>query len=181
MPAPHPQERIFIMTKIKLNLHDLLVDALGGETTHIPATVEISELLDFNDVHDGELDLDDLLYENRLIAHVWSTEDVRSVRADLDDDQAWKVLQYLDRHVDSERGITWERVEQVAYDMFGSGSLKRVERCDQLLRDYSDDLRESNLIDLLADAMHWCQAKGEDFDKSLELARTHHVAEVPSK
>lgn len=168
------------MTKIKLNLHDLLVDALGGETTHIPATVEVSELLDFNDVHQGELDLDDLLYENRLIAHVWSTEDVRSVRADLNDEQCWQVLQYLDRNIDSERGISWERVEQVANDMFGAGNINRVERCDEVLREYGDDLREANLIDFLTDAMHWCQAKGEDFDKKLELARSHFGAEATS-
>jgi hypothetical protein len=166
------------MTKIKLNLHDLLVNALGGETTHIPATIDVSELLDFNDIYESELDIDDLLHDNRLVAHVWSIDDVRSIRPDLNDDQAWVVLQRVWKDLDSARGITWEDIEQAAYDLFGSSGPKRIERCDKAIAAYNDDLPESNLIDFMADAMHWCKAKGHNFAERLEMARAHFDAET---
>jgi hypothetical protein len=55
---------------------------------------------------------------------------------------------------------------------------RRVDRCDAALRHYSDDGQCSGLIDLLADAMHWCDATGEDFHYALCLASTHYVAEL---
>jgi hypothetical protein len=55
---------------------------------------------------------------------------------------------------------------------------QRVTRCDAALRRYSDDGVFSNLIDLLADAMHWCDATGEDFHYALCLAAKHYVAEL---
>ncbi len=166
------------MTKIKLKLHDLLVDAVGGETSHIPATVEVSELLDFNDAFHGEVDLEDLLSENRLIAQIWGVEDVRSIRPELNDDQAWDVLQQIEKNFDGNRGVTWDMIERTAYDLFGTSPAKRVERCDDAVSAYNDDLPESNLIDFLADAMHWCRAKGFDFNAKLELARAHFDAEA---
>lgn len=169
------------MTKIKLNLHALLTQALGGETTHIPATIDVSELLDFNDIYESEQDLSDLLHHNRLIADVWSIKDVRSVRPDLNDDQAWSVLQRVEHYLDSNSGITRESVEQAAHDLFGSRNAHRIERCNKAIVGYSDDLPESNLIDLMADAMHWCKANGHDFDKKLELARTHFDAETTTE
>lgn len=168
------------MTKIKLNLHDLLVQALGGETTTIPATVDVTELLEFNDVYETDQDIDDLLRDNRMIAHIWTTEDVRSVRPDLTDDQAWTVLQHVEESLDSSMGIDWDTIERASYDLFGPGTASRVERCEAAIQGYSDDLPESNLIDLMADAMHWCKAKGQDFESLLASARTHFDTEAPN-
>jgi hypothetical protein len=169
------------MTKIKLNLHDIFVDALGGETTYIPASVEVSEILDLSDLDTYEQDLGDLLFENQLIAHIWSVQDVKSIRPDLNDDQAWTVLQRIEEVVDRDQGITWDDLERTSYDLFGTGSTQRIERCDRAIVAYNDDLPELNLIDLLADAMHWCQAKGQDFEATLAMARTHCESETPSK
>jgi hypothetical protein len=91
------------------------------------------------------------------------------------------VLELIERHLDPARGITCDSVVQAAYDLFGSGDRKRVERCDSAIKAYNDDLPESNLIDFLADALHWCKAKGHDFDKKLEMARNHFDAETPSE
>ena len=44
---------------------------------------------------------------------------------------------------------------------------ERVERCRKALTGYSDDDRFLSLIDFLADAMHWCDANGEDFHYAL--------------
>jgi hypothetical protein len=59
-----------------------------------------------------------LLAKRRHVAVIWSTEDVQNVRPDLDDDQAWDVLQECrDRH-DCEFGFTWTLIEVVANEMF---------------------------------------------------------------
>jgi hypothetical protein len=54
---------------------------------------------------------------------------------------------------------------------------RRVERCDLALRYYSGDGLVTSLIDLLADARHWCDATGEDFEEILCLAGKHYAAE----
>jgi hypothetical protein len=66
------------------------------------------------------IDIHALLAERRQIAHIWSIEDVHQVRPDLDVDQAWHVLQDVDRHNDSELGITWLTLEMAAEDLFGN-------------------------------------------------------------
>ena len=55
---------------------------------------------------------------------------------------------------------------------------QRVDRCDAVLRHYSDDGVFTSLIDFLADARHWCDATGEDFHYALCLAGKHYVAEL---
>ena len=55
---------------------------------------------------------------------------------------------------------------------------RRVDRCDAVLRRYSDDGVFSSLIDLLTDAMHWSDATGEDFHYALCLAGKHYLAEL---
>ena len=168
------------MTKIKLNLHHLLVQALESETALVPATIDVSELLDFNDAYECEHDVDDLLRENRLIGHVWCIEDVRSVRPDLNDDQAWAVLTRIDETVSRNQGISRDDLERTAYDLFGTSISGRVERRDKALAAYNDDLPDSNLIDLVADAMHWCRAKGYDFPAKLAMARATSTPKPPA-
>lgn len=55
---------------------------------------------------------------------------------------------------------------------------ERVERCRTALTGYSDDDRFICLIDLLADAMHWCDANGEDFHYALAVAGKHYINEL---
>jgi hypothetical protein len=54
---------------------------------------------------------------------------------------------------------------------------KRAQRAARSISRYGDDIDESNLIDLLADAMHWCMQYGHDFEYCLRLAREHFDAE----
>ena len=44
---------------------------------------------------------------------------------------------------------------------------QRANRCQTMLAAYGDDMIESNLIDFLADAMHWCDANSGDFHIAL--------------
>ena len=50
------------------------------------------------------LDIGGILAERRQIAHLWSVDDVQSVRPDLTEEQAWEVLQNVDHHKDAELG-----------------------------------------------------------------------------
>lgn len=54
----------------------------------------------------------------------------------------------------------------------------RVERCQQAVTAYSDDDDFTSLVDLLADAMHWCDCMGQDFHLALALACRHYVHEL---
>jgi hypothetical protein len=65
-----------------------------------------------------EIDLDELLAGDSRIAHVWATDDVRQLRPDLDDDQAWDVLQEVADRLDSNFGITWNTLEMIANELY---------------------------------------------------------------
>jgi len=54
----------------------------------------------------------------------------------------------------------------------------RATRCERVLSAYSDDDAFTNLTDLLADAMHWADATGQDFHYALCLAGKHYLAEL---
>ena len=55
---------------------------------------------------------------------------------------------------------------------------ERADRCEQALTAYSDDDDFTNLIDFLADAMHWCDCTGEDFHFALAQACRHYFHEL---
>ncbi len=55
---------------------------------------------------------------------------------------------------------------------------ERAERCRCALIAYPDFSLFTNLIDLLADAMHWCDASGEDFHYALCVASKHYLTEL---
>jgi hypothetical protein len=65
-----------------------------------------------------DLDVHEFLAVRRQIAVIWSPEDVQEARPDLTDDQAWEVLQRVERQHDCNYGITWTTLETVADDMF---------------------------------------------------------------
>jgi len=54
----------------------------------------------------------------------------------------------------------------------------RADRCEEAIVAYSDDDTRTNLVDLLADAMHWCHLSGDDFRDALETAEMHFDAET---
>lgn len=52
----------------------------------------------------------------------------------------------------------------------------RAERLGDVLRLYPDD-EHANVIDLLADLLHWCGANGVDFEDTLRISRRHFESE----
>jgi hypothetical protein len=54
----------------------------------------------------------------------------------------------------------------------------RAKRFAEAVARYGDDMPEANLIDLLADAMHWCDHTGSDFHIALAQACRHYIHEL---
>jgi hypothetical protein len=66
----------------------------------------------------SKIDIHDVLKQRRQVAVIWSLEDVQGVRPDLNNDQAWEVLEECrDKH-DCEYGFTWTLIEVIADDLF---------------------------------------------------------------
>lgn len=69
-------------------------------------------------------DIHAYLAERRQIAHIWGIDDVKQERPDLDDDQCWAVLQDIDRHLDSEHGISWDTIRSTADELYPEPTAK---------------------------------------------------------
>jgi hypothetical protein len=55
---------------------------------------------------------------------------------------------------------------------------ERADRCQQAIDSYSDDDTYTNLVDFLADAMHFCHVNGHCFHDALDTAQMHFDAEL---
>jgi hypothetical protein len=51
-------------------------------------------------------------------------------------------------------------------------------RCRKALATYSDEDIYTNLVDFLADAMHWCEINGHNFHDALRIGSRHFDAET---
>lgn len=60
-----------------------------------------------------------ILAKSRLIAAIWGTDDVRLIRPDLTEKQAWQVLQAVDRGHNATVGINWDVLADQADLLFG--------------------------------------------------------------
>ena len=64
-------------------------------------------------------DLDTLLAPDGRMAFIWSTEDVREIRPDLTDAEAYLVLQCLQKNHDANFGVNWDTIAYQAALLFG--------------------------------------------------------------
>jgi hypothetical protein len=55
---------------------------------------------------------------------------------------------------------------------------QRAERADKAITKYGTDELQTNLVDLLTDAMHWCDHNGEDFHIAIAQACRHYINEL---
>jgi hypothetical protein len=69
-----------------------------------------------NDIQD--IDIHAVLAERGEIAILWSIEDVKTVRPDLTEVQAWQVLTQAERRHDADVGISWHTLECLADNIF---------------------------------------------------------------
>jgi hypothetical protein len=115
--------------KVKVNIREHLEGATdhNGEL-HVTACIDLEDFFEGNGIPEEEeidVDIHELLAENRQIAHIWSIEDVQQLRPDLDDEQAWVVLQAVADQLDCNVGITCDIVENIAEETYPD----KQERC----------------------------------------------------
>lgn len=55
---------------------------------------------------------------------------------------------------------------------------ERAARCQEATAAYSDDDTYTNLVDFLADALHWCNVNRHSFRDALDTAQMHFEAEM---
>jgi hypothetical protein len=129
--------------KVKFNIREFIEEnAEQPDSLLVHASVDLDDLFEMNCIPEEDeidVDLDELLAENRRIAHVWGTDDVRQLRPDLDDDQAWEVLQKVAARLDSALGITFETIETVAAEFFPQPEGPWQGRIDVSVENYTRD------------------------------------------
>jgi hypothetical protein len=171
--------------KATVNIREFIEEnADHNDMLLVQAGVDVDELFDTNSIpeeHEFDIDLHELLVQNRCIAHIWGVEDVREVRPDLNDDQAWQVLQTIDRRLDSVHGINWDTIEIVAEELFGPEPQRRwLGRIDVTITDadgYGRDealTRLKDMAELLAKDKPDVQATADA--ASIRLAEPSNTA-----
>ncbi len=121
------------------------------------------------------------LAEMRTIATLWTTRDVQFCRPDLTQEQAWQVLQYCKQRDPGGYRMSWRSINQVTDKLFGSKKKYRIKKCEQVLKGYEQSNSEEPLafalVNLLADAMHWCKKNRHDFREMLHQADSYYYDE----
>ncbi len=74
-----------------------------------------------------EIDLDDVLADRNQIAIIWDIDDVKAIRPDLTDEQAWEVLSTAKKWHDRDYGVTLGSLESIANHFFGEASSEAEE------------------------------------------------------
>lgn len=72
-------------------------------------------------LRDAEFDIckvQDYLNENKCVAIIWTIDDVKSVRPDLDDEQCYAVLQEYQQGYDCNANGDWDALETHAEELF---------------------------------------------------------------
>ena len=137
--------------KTTVDLDEILYEQgdIIGEVI-VKASVAIKDFLDAAGVPaKPEIDIHELLAENRQIAHLWDVEDVQQVRPDLDDDEAWRVLQDCEHRLDSTQGLTWDTIEQIAADLYPEPKGARWHgRIDVSVQNYTRDAAIEHFTEL---------------------------------
>ncbi len=55
---------------------------------------------------------------------------------------------------------------------------ERASHCERVIEAYAADDLATNLIDVLCDAMHWCDHNGDNFHFLLASACRHYINEI---
>jgi hypothetical protein len=108
--------------KLPINLPHLIEQQLGRTPIELPVTIDVGMFLEYSELDESELDLHELLRENRMIGHFYTVDDVRHLRPHLSDEEAWQVLQAIDKSVTiaPEYGMSWDGIRDTADSLFPS-------------------------------------------------------------
>ncbi len=140
--------------KVKVNIRNYIEEnADHNDMLLVHASVDVDELFDTNCIpEESEIDVDihELLAENRQIAHIWGVDDIKTFRPDLNADQAWRVLQTVEERLYYDVGITWDVVETVAGELYPQPEGPWQGRIDVSVENYTRDAAIEHFTELAA-------------------------------
>ncbi len=165
--------------QLEITLEDITqetVDQIAGE---IEEAVDNIRKYHGGDVtHTEDVDIDDLLAEHGAAAVIWTADDVRKIVPHLTDDQALNVIRDCFRIFSPDETANREMILLSTERLFPTLTLQqRSQRADKAINDYAQGDSRENLVDLLTDAMHWCDDMDEPFEEFYATATVHHDAE----
>jgi hypothetical protein len=164
---------------LEIEVNDLLEDAIDGVLGEVEEAIEnIRTYGPDRRMHRVDVDVDELLAEHRAVAVVWDIRHVKDIRPDLGDEEAWDVLQGV-RH-DRLNDPMLEAIRQEAETLYPRRRQSRPAQAGQVIAGYGAGDERENLVDLLTDAMHWCEEFGEPFEEFCGTARMHFAEESKS-
>ena len=128
--------------KLKINIREFIENNAStyGGRLQISAEIELDDLFSsIPEEEDIDVDIHELLAENRQIAHIWGIDDVQEQRPDLDDDQAWAVLQVAEKRLTRLRHH-WDITDHA--DGYGQGEvINRLRDMAELLAKDMPDVK----------------------------------------
>jgi len=65
-----------------------------------------------------QIDIRSTLASKKQIADIWGTEDFQEVRPDLDTDEAWELLQEVERRCSAEFGINNRNLREIGRELY---------------------------------------------------------------
>ena len=168
--------------ELDIELNEPLEAAIGDLIGEVEEAIEnIRKYREPCLMHTVDVDIGELLAEHQAIGIVWDIQHVKDQRPDLSDNQAWDVLHECQGCWDRLNDPMLETIRQVAENIYPKKRTPRPTKVAEFIASYepNGDERE-NLVDLLTDAMHWCEAFGEPFDEFCGTARIHFAEEAKS-
>jgi hypothetical protein len=174
MPRTYPLE---------ITLDNFAQDTIDEIVSEIEAAVEnVRKYHDADDKHTEDVDIDELLAAHGAAAVIWTANDIRKVVPHLDDDQALAVIAECFRIFSPDETANREMILQTAQRLCPLLTRKeRSQRADKAIHGYASGDARENLVDFLADAIHWCDDLGEPFDEFYQTAKVHHSEERNSE
>jgi hypothetical protein len=165
---------------LDVELNELLEDAIGDVVSQMEDAIEnIRRYSQPRLVHTVDVDIQELLAEQKAVALVFTTADVKKLRPDLTDEQTWEILQMFEAAAEDCPDPLYETMSQIADMHFPKHRKLKLAEVGKIIEDYDPhgDERE-NLVDLLTDLMHWGKGFGEPFDEFRGSAEMHFAAET---
>ena len=164
---------------LDIELDDPLEDAIDSAVSEVEEAIEnIRKYSRPFSKHTIDVDIEEMLADHQAIAIVWDTSHVKDQRPDLSEEQAWEVLQAIE--YDRLNDPMLETIRQLAENLHPRKRQPRSTKAGQIIADYGNGDERENLVDLLTDAMHWCEDFGEPFDEFCGTARIHFAEEAKS-
>lgn len=139
--------------KTNINIRDYLEDNAGcgiSVQAHVD-TDDILQALDLPDEDEFDFDLDEVLEEQRQIAILFTIDDVKEIRPDLTDDQAWQVLKNCRTRFRQCQSIDCEAIQMHTQELYGPPPSRRWHGRIDVIINEADGYGQDEVITRLRD------------------------------